>query len=83
MTDSGLSLKACVQLLQQGMIPPAALSVECLVKLLNDWQAEWQQSAQQFGADWRASPVLQWASAHWDDLTGEQVSMAAGAKAVS
>lgn len=74
--DDSLTVEAYLKLLQQEAIPPAALPVDCLAKLMTEWQSYWQERASQSGSepDWRKSPVLSWACQHWDDLTAEQVT---------
>lgn len=73
--DGALPLQATWQLLQEDSIPPAALPVACLAKVLSDRHAEWASSTSTrwSGSDWRASPVVQWVTSRWDDLTTEQV----------
>jgi hypothetical protein len=78
--DGSLGLQPTIQLLQeQSAVPPAALPVTCLVRVLTEWQADWVSSARswlgQAGsvAEWQSSPVVQWLAAHWDDMTAEQV----------
>jgi hypothetical protein len=75
--DGTLGLKPTVQLLQRGCIPPAAVPVGVLVKVLTEWQADWESSVQQQGQYsspvWQHSPVVQWVGQHWDDMTAEQV----------
>lgn len=75
--DGTLGLKPTVQLLQRGCIPAAAVPVDVLVKVLTEWQADWERSVQQqqqYGSPvWQHSPVVQWVGQHWDDVTAEQV----------
>lgn len=79
--DGSLGLQPTIQLLQDmSAVPPAALPVACLVTVLTGWQADWASSARswlgQAGsvAEWQSSPVVQWVTAHWDDMTAEQVA---------